>query len=301
MSGLLSLLKRGGIAVVICIIAGAYPLWMFFSHDIPSRFNIDTTRTVWADARIGAAVQIIEDQTRTRGWVTAKPDWHAQSKLTAMPAFQEGVADALSRFVTLRAELATSGAPPDEGLTLASSLLNQSSSPDGLDKLSAVLQALRRFDGMKARSVFADMEETELLAAETALYQQILADAHDDLRRIAEAGKRSPIHFERTALYYRIKGRIYVIGVMLGAIDPDDVVQPGFRNALEDAQHLLERAYRPSPVIVSNPVPGGFSLSGSDIVELAYLIDEVEEALSTLSGILDENLAVPEPESLTES
>ena len=64
---------------------------------------------------------------------------------------------------------------------------------------------------------------------------------------------------------------------------------------------MLERAYRPSPVIVSNPVPGGFSFTGSDIVELGYLIDEVEEALSTLSGILDENLAVPEPESPTES
>lgn len=301
MAGLLRLLKRGGIVVAVCLLAGSYPLWMFFSHDIPSRFNIDTTRTVWADSRIGAAIEIIEDQTQKRGWVAAKPDWHAQSQLTAMPAFQEGVADALSRFVTLRAELAASGDTPDESLTIASSLLKQSSMPDGLDKLSAVLQALRRFDGMKARSVFADMEETELLAAEIALYQQILAEAHDDLRRIAEAGKRSPIHFERTSLYYRIKGRVYVIGVMLGAIDPDDVVQPGFRNALEDTQHLLERAYRPSPVIVSNPVPGGFSFTGSDIVELGYLIDEVEEALSTLSGILDENLAVPEPESPTES
>ena len=203
----------GALSLLIVLAALSYPAAIVFGHKIPNKIPTDLPETVWADSRIGASIELIENELDQRGWVSARPGWHPQAYLTAMPAFQSGLTSVLSRFATLRAGLVTSAGGRDEDLTLAASLIAQAVGASAEDQLRAATQAMRRFDGLKARSVLDDETQSILLEGEIRLYQQILEDCLEDLGRIARSDSRAPLDLSRTATYYRVKGRLFVIGV----------------------------------------------------------------------------------------
>ncbi|MAI91073.1 hypothetical protein [Ponticaulis sp.] len=275
--------KLAAIFIIACL--AIYPALIIRSHNIPDAIPDTISSTVWADTRIGAAIDILE--TEQNRWSFGLADWHPQSRLTAMPAFQRGMADTLSQFIALRAGLASTRGQADQDLRLAASLIGQAISEGADDQLFAATQALRRHDGLIARGVLTQRTASELLADETRLYAALVEKSHSDLRAIIRAEDRRLFDATRTDVFYKVHGQLYVIGALLKAGDTHETGQSERSEAIAELEYRLDEAYRLSPLLVSNPAPGQFSFGGNDLMALAYMLDDISLSLAELTEILE--------------
>ncbi|MAT34094.1 MAG: hypothetical protein CMK06_02940 [Ponticaulis sp.] len=285
MTGFWRILKWATLGVAIAALLLAYPVSIAVSHRLPSGIPSDLPEGVWADTRIGAAIELLETEMDDRGWASARHSWHPQARLTAMPAFQSGLTDVVSEFARRRAELANASRP-DRDLMLASGLLAQAISEEAESRIRAAIEAMRRFDGLKARAVLSDLSRDDLFAQEISLYSDLLNSSAEDLARMSRTGSRAPVSPARTEIYFRVLGRIYAIGALLKASEAISITEPGYRSAFAAAQTALSQALKPRPLIVSNPAPGTFSLGGDDVVVLAFLVGQTHTQLEALNTLI---------------
>ena len=275
--------------MIIIALFGSYPATMVLSHTLPDQIASNGRAEVWADQQVGAAIELIQTEFEVRHWSDALPEWHPQNQLIAVPAFQDGLRETLALFADLRANTSRAGSTRNEDLSIAATLILHATGEGSEDQLSAAVQALRRFDGLIARSVLDNDAMANLMRAEAALYADILSESVSDLRRSIQSDDHKIFNRARTDRYYRTVGKIYAVGTLLNAVRSHDIVQPGFRDAHEKARDALTRAFTPRPLIVSNPEPGDFSLGGNDMITLAYLMEDAIFALRELEAVLEEN------------
>lgn len=280
---------RHGLILLLLALSLAYPIAMGVSHKVTNQIPNTVPRQVWADAKIGTAVELLERETYF-GWAASRPLWHPQSRLTAMPAFQQGIGDLLSVFAARRAEL-LGGETRDSDLWHAHTLLSKLSDKQAADRVRASIEALRRFDGRKARALLEDRASRELLQRDLDLFRTELQSSISALRKIASRKSRGVFNREDVRVYFHAKGKMHAMAMLLKATKPEEFEIDGLKNALENANKALARASRPAPLTVSNPQPGAFSFEGNDVMELAFLAMEASDALKSLEAVL----IVPEP------
>ena len=278
-----------------------YLTGIFLGHSVPGKLPENLPSQVWADPKIGTAIELVETQVSDYGWATSEPAWHPKSRLIALPAFQSGLADTLIAFISLRANLISSGGQPDRDLVLAASLIDHTADDQTESRLFAAVEALRRFDGLKARYVLSDLSISEILSHELSLFEQIVSTDIEALRTLEASGKRGLYDTDRTRTYFRKKGHLYAIALLIRANKPEDILQPGYRGSLTALQTALDRAVAPSPFLTSNPSPDGFSLGGNDIAILADLMTESRSKLIALSEVLTSETPEAETVSLSKS
>ena len=271
--------------LVLIAAALAYPVMVLLSHQVSNRIpQTMPNQQVWADPKIGASVELLERELYF-GWASSQPLWHPQSRLTAMPAFQAGIGDLISAMSLKRSEPQGMQAP-DSDLRIAHSLLGDFQDKDSVDRVRAAIEALKRFDGRKARFLLEDRSDTDLLLRDISVYRGVLGASIIDLRSTAAEASRGVFNREDVRLYFHTKGELHAIGVMLYATEPEDFDIEGFDEAIITARTALDRAALPSPITVSNPQPGSFAIGGNDIMELAYLTMEADRALADLERLL---------------
>lgn len=275
----------GGLGAVLGL-AFAYPVLVIFSHKTPDKIEDSLPSGVWADNRIGTAIELIETELEIRGWVRARPRYHPQSNLIAMPAQQAGLTDVISRLASIRANLAGSAGDADQDLSLAATLLEKAEAETAEYQIFAATQALRRFDGLKARSLLAELDPADVLGQEIAGYKAILKQSKSSLDGLIRSGNRDLRDDLRTATYFRARGRIFAIGSLFRASLSELPNVSGFRSTFEDCLTLMEQAYDANPILVSNPVPGRLSLGGNDLITLSYLVDEMVIHIERLERLL---------------
>ena len=275
----------GGIGALLGLVL-SYPAVIALSHKAPAAIPKTLPKGIWADRQVGAAIELIETELRQRGWAAARSRFHPQSLLTAMPAQQAGLADTLSELATLRAGLLSNAPGAASDLQLAASLLKQANAQTAEDQLFAAIQALRRFDGLKARSVLEDRDTTDILANEVSLYIDLIEHSQSDLDGLIRSGERGFSDQTRTEVFFHVRGRIYTISALLKAASLDPPARAGFRSAYENCQSSLERAFDLAPVFVSNPAPGSLTIGGNDLVMQAYLLGQSLNHLKELKRLL---------------
>lgn len=275
--------------MIIIALLGSYPATMVLSHTLPDQIAANGRAEVWADQQVGAAIELIQTEFEVRHWSDALPEWHPQNQLIAVPAFQDGLRETLALFADLRANTPRAGRTRNEDLSIAATLILNATGEGSEDQLSAAVQALRRFDGLIARSVLDNDAMANLMRAEAALYADILSESVSDLRRSIQSDDHKIFNRARSDRYYRTVGKIYAVGTLVNAVQSHDIVQPGFRDAHEKARDALARAFAPRPLVVSNPEPGDFSLGGNDMMTLAYLMEDAIFALREMEAVLEEN------------
>lgn len=275
---------RTGMLFLFLILLGAYPVAVAISHHVTSRLPDTVPTQVWADARIGTAIEILERETYF-GWATGRPVWHPQSYLTAMPAFQDGITDTLSAFAARRAR-SEGTAEPDSDLRHAQSLLSQLEGEEAETRAYAAIEALRRFDGRKARALTSELKTEQVLRDDLELISQLISVETENLRKTAAQASRGVFNREDVRLFYHAKGTLFACGMILRAYKPDEVELPGYRQALVQANTAFERANKPAPLTVSNTQPGEFSLGGNDMMQLAWLANEAQSSVDRLLSLL---------------
>lgn len=280
-------MKRVLLFLFLMALGLVYPVLMVMSHKVTNRISSQTPVQVWADPKVGTAIEVLERELYF-GWASSQPVWHPQARLTAMPAFQEGIGDVFSAFAARRAEPVGDG-ERDSDLWRAHTLLLQLDDKEANDRVRAAIEALRRFDGRKARSLLEDRSSRDLLQRDLEVFRAELSLSIENLRSVASQKSRGVFNREDVRLYYHTKGELHAIAMLLKATNPDNFEIPGFRQALDGANLALARAGRPTPITVSNPQPGDFSLGGNDIMVLAYLALEADRALARLEALLSED------------
>jgi hypothetical protein len=278
--------QRFGLIFFLLALSLAYPVAMGVSHKVTNHIPNTVPRQVWADAKIGTAVELLERESYF-GWAASQPVWHPQSRLTAMPAFQQGIGDILSAFAGRRAEL-LGGQNRDTDLWHAHTLLSKLDDKQAGDRVRASIEALSRFDGRKARALLEDRTPHELLKRDVALFRSELTDAVGPLKEISSRKSRGVFNRENVRVYFHAKGEIHAIAMLLKATNPDEFELEGLNEALENANQALARAAIPAPLTVSNSQPGEFSFEGNDVMQLAFLAMEASHALEALDAVLTE-------------
>lgn len=271
--------------LVFCAIL-AYPIAVIFSHKVIDEIPDLVPSRVWVDPRTGTAVELLERESYF-GWASSKPSWHPQSRLTAMPAFQNGLANGLAQFVSSRAELVENGAD-DTDLSQAEALLKSMEGSDADDRLYAAIEALKRFDGRKANFLVEEVTTLQTLRKDLKKFSEELDQIEKNLRLTASRPSRGVFNRADVDQFYRAKGAIHAFGMLVKSYPEDTTTKPGFEKALADLNTAFHRASLKSPVTVSNTQPGSFGFGGNDFMALVYLITEIRSKLATVDALIEE-------------
>ena len=66
--------KPIGGGMIIIALLGSYPATMVLSHKLPDQIADTRLDEVWADQRIGAAIELIQTEFEVRHWSDALPE-----------------------------------------------------------------------------------------------------------------------------------------------------------------------------------------------------------------------------------
>ncbi|MEM7493923.1 MAG: hypothetical protein AAF296_11100, partial [Pseudomonadota bacterium] len=134
-----------GRLALILMLLGGYPLMVALSHKIDSRPITTASEASWTSPEIATALTLIAREETQAGWAVDKAWWRPQSRLTSLPAWQEGLTSALSDYMLLAAHITSpDGYTPDPDLTAAGRLLAPVADVEAEPRMHAAVQALQR-------------------------------------------------------------------------------------------------------------------------------------------------------------
>lgn len=108
-------LKAGALLLAI----GTYPVMMWAAHDINDAPLEAVTAETWASPSMGVAITLVAREVEGPGWTADKPSLMPARQLTAQPAWQAGLANALADYVQLAAGTVTRSSEIDADLAAA--------------------------------------------------------------------------------------------------------------------------------------------------------------------------------------
>lgn len=284
------MLKVGLVAGAV----GAYPMMTVASHKIDDRPIDLTGQQTWSSPEAGISINLIARELEGAGWAGDRANWHPQTRLTAMPAWQDAMASGLSEYVRMQARLAGSADAPEDNLLAASKLLMSVPGEDMRPRLTSAAEALNRYETLMARGQVQKPDLVETLKAQAALFA---GWAKTDREDVSEQVYRDAVEFpasrEDLTRFYAAKARAHIAGEMLTAMHYSDrrvVNHPEIGQALTQAERAWRRAAKLKPLIVSNQA-GDTAFMSNHLAQMAFFIGEAEIATQSLRVSLE---ALPE-------
>ncbi len=274
---------------ILVTLVGAYPAAIVASHHIDDSPIVLAQQDSWAVPHAGYAVTLIARELEGRGWSGDKANWHPQSRLTAMPAWQEAMANALAEHTELMATLGAEDGVADPDLAAAARLLPVLDSQDMRPRLTAAAEALNRYDGRVARGLADRPDPATSLSAQAGLFASWAEDSRAALsaqinRDVTEwpAGRADIIAF------YRAKAKAHIAHQMLSAAilaSPSLTRDAELNAAMRRAESVWARAASEKPLIVSNQ--NGNSIFSNHLASMAYNMVEAAEVTKALKASIE--------------
>lgn len=283
------------IAAAIALI-GAYPAATVMSSTINDRPIEIPADENWAVYGIAIAVHKIARELEGAGWASNRPVWHPQARLTALPAWQAGTAEALSAHVQLISEIAITDGAPDGDLAAASRLLVEVEGEQMRPRLTAAAQALNRFDTRASRGLAMRPMPEETLPRELMLFAGWAGEDRAALSDRINAEQSSwPASQDDITAFYHSKARAHVAHEMLiaGKAKSYRLADTSLSVAAERASAAWGRAARMKPLVISNQ-SGSATLVQNHLATMAYFLLEAEEASLHLAELM-----APQPQTET--
>ncbi len=274
-------------AAILIALIGAYPAMTVASHQIDDTPIEFADGYEWSVGEVGKTVTLIARILEGPGWAGDQAGWHPQARLTAMPAWQEGVAESAADYTRLLA--VQTG---NEDVAAAARLLTPEPEAMG-DRLTAAAEILANYDA-RVESGHADAP-----AGAKALKQKIdltigwAEDSRSSLAVLARTPAAWPASYDDIRSYYRAKARAHVAHELLSAslaAQNEAIIARGLTETKTEALALWRKAAVQRPLLVSNQTGDG--VLGSHLTSMAFLMDEARAATIVLS----EGLAKPVPQ-----
>jgi len=279
---------------------GAYPVSVMLSHKIDDSDIVFANGQKWAFPESGIAITKIARELEGKGWAADKPNWHPQSRLTAMPAWQEATADGLSEFTRMVATaVPDANGEPDADLIAASRLLKGLPGEDMRPRMTAAAEALNRFDSRAGRGLIAMPDRRTLAADEVRMFAGWAEVDQDDLStQIYQESTGWPASKQDIRVFYAAKARAHISLQMLKAArlaDRDSLKDPEALAAYDKAEAAWTRAARIRPLIVSNQKGDG-AIMANHLASLGFFLRDAQRTSLELAETLEKPLAPAEDE-----
>lgn len=279
-------LKIGAVVALV----GLYPAAMVITSHINDKPVFIPTEQSWAVPGIAVAIHKIARELEGAGWAANRPVWHPQARLTALPAWQAGTADALSQHVKLISELSPWEGAPDNDLAAAARLLTEVPGESMRPRLTAAAEALNRFDTRASRGLAMRPMPEEIMPEELALFASWAAEDRaalsDRINAVQEGGW--PASKDDITAFYRAKARAHVAHEMFVANRDKayTLSDTAILVAADRVDAAWERAAEMKPVFVSNQSDSAM-LMPNHLASMAYFLLEAEEASRHLASLME--------------
>ena len=276
------------IAIILALVAG-YPAMMVANHKIDSSPVVLSQASPWTSFEVGTALTLTGRELTVTGWAADSAAWHPRARLTALPAWQEGVSGALSEFLVLSASLATNETgEADSDLLAAGRLLVPASDSEGTPRLNAAAEALQRYEGRLSRGLAAAPTGAEAFQAEIDLFETWVVASSDDLRKRAGSAEAWPASRADIEAIYVARARAHVASQLLNASvlsEPDLITSRDAAEARDDLQVALRRAATFNPVFISSQAGTGRLLSDHPAT-MAFYMSEISDSIVAFEAAL---------------
>ena len=287
-------LFAGRLALILMLLGG-YPLMVALSHKIDSRPINNLSEASWSSPEIATALTLIAREETQAGWAVDKAWWRPQSRLAALPAWQEGLTSALSDYMLLTAQIATSnGAQPDADLMAAGRLLAPIPDLEAEPRMHAAVQALQRYDGRLSRSLAGLSNGDDALQKELSLFIAWADIAQHDLRLASESADGWPASRADIEAVYKARGQAHVAAELLQATFNADPSLTASRDISEGRRRAIQawrKAANFSPLFVSSPGQTNGFLSDHPAT-MGWYMSEAKTATESLSAALSEQTKI---------
>lgn len=269
---------------IIAALVGGYPAAMVLSHKVDSSPITTSDIEPWASPEIGAMLTMIGRELTGPSWSGDRPNWHPQSRLTALPAWQNGLANALSQYAGFSASIATSGETDDADLLAAARLLAPQEDAQGIPRLNAAAEALQRYDGRLSRGFAVAPAGNDSLQQELDLFTGWASNISLDLGDRANRAEAWPASRADIEAIYNARAYAHVAGQLLAASlqrEPDLIADRDTAEIRDAALAAWTRAANFNPVFISSQAGNNRFLSDHPAT-MAFYMAEAETATSAL-------------------
>ncbi|MFN7180080.1 hypothetical protein [Hyphomonas sp.] len=274
---------------LLLAVIGAYPAAAVLSSKINDHPVVFPQNESWSVAGVGVAIHKIARELEGAGWAADRAEWHPQARLTALPAWQQGTATALSEHVALLAGIASASDQPDDDLAAAARLLMAVPGEDMRPRLTAAAEALNRFDTRASRGLALRPAPEETLPREMALFAEWAREGRAALSdRINAEQSAWPASREDIAAFYDAKAHAHLAHELILSAKARAYGITGDAElavALARAEAAWGRAAELKPVFVSN-LSGSGAILPNHLASMAYYLVEAEDASAFLAAKL---------------
>jgi len=283
-------------AFTVAALMVAYPALVVANHKLnDTPINLDDAPRHWTAVEAGVAATLISRELDGPGWSADRHRWHPQSRLTALPAWQASLVEAIADHGRLSLSLFQGQRDPD--LEAAVRLIGRSGTEaDAGSRLIAAREALTRYDGRVGAGLAGRPEGPLALAAELDLTAGWAGASRNTLGEIASPGDGWIASTEAVQSVYQAKARAHVAHEMLNArLRNDQDIYPSKAAELAVLQALEKWriAAKLRPLFVSNH--GADAVVGANHpATMAFLLMDAADASQKASELLR---LPPEPDA----
>lgn len=297
---IVGLFKLGLVLLLVC----GYPAMTWLSHKVDSSAIVLPTATPWFSNDTGTAMTLLGRELKVAGWANDRAWWHPQARLTALPAWQDGITGALSDYTLLASEhAAREPGAPDTDLLAAARLLVPSQEAEATPRLNAAAEALQSYEGRLSRGLAAQPKGLGVLLDELALYKRWATDSETRLRSSVDRAEAWPASRADIEAIYAARAYAQVASqLMMSSLiqEPDLVYTRAAGEARDRAIFAWRRAANFNPLVISSQAGTGSFLSDHPAAMMFYLTEvntATTEFIDALQAQADETLAVAEAAS----
>lgn len=289
-------IKKAFKLAIVLVLVGGYPVATVLAHKVDDSPVLTSSLAPWASTEAGTALTLIGRELTGAGWSADRPVWHPQARLTALPAWQNGIISALSDYAGLGAGLASDAEGEiDRDLSAASRLLAPTDETEATPRLNAAAEALQRYDGRLARGLAAAPMGQESLQARLTLFASWAAQSQTQLQRSANSAEAWPASRSDIETIYSARAHAHVVGQMMTAVlstEPELIATPDASEALDKMIVAWDRVAKFNPIFISSQAGTGRILSDHPAT-MAFYVAEAEAATHNLQAKLRTQTAPP--------
>lgn len=289
---------------LVLFLVGGYPGMTLLSHKVDSSAIVLSSAMPWYSNDIGTSMTLLGRELKVSGWANDRSWWHPQARLTALPAWQDGVTGALSDYTLLASEhAALEPGAPDTDLLAAARLLVPSQEAEATPRLNAAAEALQSYEGRLSRGLAAQPKGLGVLLDELALYKRWATDSQTRLRSSVDRAEAWPASRADIEAIYSSRAYAHVASQLLMSSliqEPDLVYTRTAGEARDRAIFAWRRAANFNPLVISSQAGTSSFLSDHPAAMMFYLTEvntATTELIDALQAQADETMAVAEATS----
>lgn len=289
---------------LVLLLVGGYPGMTLLSHKVDSSAVVLSSAMPWYSNDIGTSMTLLGRELKVSGWANDRSWWHPQARLTALPAWQDGVTGALSDYTLLASEhAALEPGAPDTDLLAAARLLVPSQEAEATPRLNAAAEALQSYEGRLSRGLAAQPKGLGVLLDELALYKRWATDSQTRLRSSVDRAEAWPASRADIEAIYASRAYAHVASqLMMSSLiqEPDLVYTRAASEARDRAIFAWRRAANFNPLVISSQAGTSSFLSDHPAAMMFYLAEvntATTEFIDALQAQADETMAVAEATS----